>query len=551
MRKTRVKQIIFSIILSLIICYIQVANADSLVTRDDFMCYDTTLGYPDRSVWPSVAIDAAGNLYEIDYVTLGQGFSFQQFNRFDKFGNQLQPVTVFLPDTISDSIWESVASLPIYCNDIGKVLISTKAEKDTVTLELFSRIFAYLFDENGAPHAEDPVCMLCEPEYLPYISNRPYGAINNNNVIAMVCEVYPHQNLVTKDSVLIRLYYQDIDSMSSVINAMFLPHPLLGVPNYEGKYDIFSEPAIGLADDNSFAVAWNASDYGSPYSHVFYAVFNADGTPRTDAMMADCSAGYMDTANCATENVHRLDMMMEPDGDFYIVWFESQLNSFYWVRNHIWVRGFNADGTPKYDPVRVNDADTTWLLLQQVIHPTLACDSLGNVLVFWSDARLHPDNGASQKLDVFAQKVDPTGNLVGHNMRINNIPGIAGIHGLHFDCDINDAGQAVFIWRDFAPEHRIRAQLMPYDQVGRFTPGDINADLSGNIADLTSMVRYMFKGGDDVYWPRNILDFNADSSNGNIADLTYLVNYFFKGGSAPNTPDEGIRPNMGKFNPWE
>ncbi len=66
--------------------------------------------------------------------------------------------------------------------------------------------------------------------------------------------------------------------------------------------------------------------------------------------------------------------------------------------------------------------------------------------------------------------------------------------------------------------------------------GQINGDGSefANIADLTYLVRYIFKGGSA---PDPILgaDLNCSGTTNpvDIADLTYLVRYLFKGGTAP------------------
>jgi len=63
--------------------------------------------------------------------------------------------------------------------------------------------------------------------------------------------------------------------------------------------------------------------------------------------------------------------------------------------------------------------------------------------------------------------------------------------------------------------------------------GDIDGDCNGpNIADLTYLVDYLFRGGP----PPPVLEAaNVDGDNGvNVADLTYLVNYLFRSGPAPD-----------------
>lgn len=64
-----------------------------------------------------------------------------------------------------------------------------------------------------------------------------------------------------------------------------------------------------------------------------------------------------------------------------------------------------------------------------------------------------------------------------------------------------------------------------------WTLGDVDASHSINVADLTSLVSYMFKGG-QIPTPLYVLDFNS-SCTVDVADLTYFVNYSFNGGPAP------------------
>jgi len=482
---TTCRNLLLSIFI-LIICHS--TSADSLVTRDDFVCQDTIFGDPFLSVWPSIAIDAKGYLYQINSSRIYDTITIHEYNSFDNIGNQLHPVIRFLPDTIADTGWRAIANYPIYCNDTGKALATTISSIDKSFAVFSQKNFGFQFDSDGLLN-QDPACFTCDPYYDGKVLGRPYGAINNNNVLAMVWEMKPYEQQ-TKDSVIVKLYYPDNDSLSPAINLTELPHPLESEPEYGGDYECFNEPTIGLADDNSFAVSWIARSKDLDWAHVYYVVFNPDGTQRTDIMMADCDGTFGDTANCVSENVHRVDMMMASNGDFYIVWYEIHWTAPYYIHNHIWVRGFYGDGSPKYDAVRINDADTLWMQWGQNIQATLACDNSGNVLVTWSDGRLQPANGTAgyNSMDMFAQKIDPAGNLVGANMRINNIPGIASVHGNGYDCDINNAGQAVIIWRDYDPVDLIKAQLMPYDQVGRYAPGDINADMSGDISDLTTFV---------------------------------------------------------------
>ena len=80
-------------------------------------------------------------------------------------------------------------------------------------------------------------------------------------------------------------------------------------------------------------------------------------------------------------------------------------------------------------------------------------------------------------------------------------------------------------WQEFGP-----ATCCNHDGIR----GDVNYDLGGpNVADLTYLVDYLFRGGPAPLCPEegNVNgDLNEDI---NVADLTYLVDFLFRGGPPP------------------
>jgi hypothetical protein len=64
-----------------------------------------------------------------------------------------------------------------------------------------------------------------------------------------------------------------------------------------------------------------------------------------------------------------------------------------------------------------------------------------------------------------------------------------------------------------------------------WTLGNLTHTHDVNIADLTYLIDYFFRGGPAPY-PLFVSDMNG-VCNVNIADLTYLVDYLFKGGPPP------------------
>ncbi len=61
--------------------------------------------------------------------------------------------------------------------------------------------------------------------------------------------------------------------------------------------------------------------------------------------------------------------------------------------------------------------------------------------------------------------------------------------------------------------------------------GDVNYDMALNVADLTYIVDYLFRGGPPPPCAEEG-DVNGDGPT-NVADLTYIVDYLFRGGPPP------------------
>ncbi len=543
-------RIIIHLAVAAILCLTLATNstATDLIFRDDFVCFDTLEApFPDRAYWPDVAIDSAGRIaainkssFPIDNWTFE---SFQQFNRYDKYGNLSQPVTMFMPDTIqADSQWVLGSRFCVHSNAGGMSVISGHAMMET-SEEYNIENLSFLYDTNGQ-QVGGTICFGRDITLTgSFLYNYAEGNLSNDGIVGMIWSISPTLPPYG-DSMYIRFYDPPADTFSQMVNVFSLPQAI--THDYMDRY-----PRLGIVDDDSFVAAWigRQSDMG----RVFYAVYNADMTPRTIALVAEC-IDYETGSDCYATYCHWMDMDTESDGDFYIAW-DVHYGEYHssGAGSRVWMRGFNPDGTPKYDPVVVTDTDTLNLTDGKYTRPSITCDSSGNVLVVWSDARNYPGWHAyyDTPRNIYAQKIDPVGNLVGPNYRINNNEGEVHTYGNDSHCDMNDAGQAVILWLNnhyVGSTDRIQAQLMPYHDIGTFVPGDINLNGQGNISDMTMLLEWMFRGGDTLYtfWPRNIIDINGDGHAANISDITYFVNYLFGVplGPPPHTPDEGIRPAL-------
>ncbi len=520
-------------------------NAGSLVSRDDFIVFDTSLRVSlENYTWLCSSIDSSGNIYQSNAVDVDSSiysYFYGQFNNFDSYGNQLQQVTNYLPYDKIDTNWSVQGRYFCHTNDNLLTCLIGK-QKPNLDIE-YSQAFVYLLDKNGNNFIE-PQCLDCD---LPTLAEGhyhavPYGGMNNNNVFGAAWRLYVYPPNYY-ESINVRLYYPDSDSLSPIIDPKQLVQPIIGIPGYEDDdYMTYQSPDMKVADDGSFAVAW-MPNHNTREKFIYYVVYNADYTQKSEVMIANCKSGIP----YEPEYLHRIRMCMEADGDFYISWLAEQATPTISNRSHVWMRGFNSDGTPKYDPIRVNDCDSLWLTMFDEIQSYIVCDDSGNVVVSWADSRDFPYDEHGKPRNVYIQKINKDGDLVGLNQRINNVNGSA-IGGDAANCAINNSGQVMISWRNNAEVFpRLCGQLMPFDSIGNFVSGDINYDMTAGISDITTFVDYLFLGSSISFWPRGLVDFNGDDTHGNISDLTYLISYFFQNGLSPVIPETGIRANPGKF----
>lgn len=487
------------------------------------------------------AVDDLGNFY-IMYGKVVDGVMRKYLNILKPDGNTLVSTHHLIP-VINETVFSGNVVNNSFVIRKGGVVVPFVGEGT----EGFGVVWGLFFDTEG--NLTDSVCVNCDmtdQEGLYY--NEVKCSSNNSGQTLFIWGAEDHYGS-DNDRIFMRIYDTNTRQLSPVVDPMPLTFPLEGCSVKSEDHRLYNRRVDAqIFDDGSFAVSWIFYSYlESPsYIRLLYVVYNSDMTPRSDVMIADCIAGYCDSAQCMGGYVQKFSMAAESSGDFYLAWTSSQPHIFAGSSIHIWMRGFNPDGSPKYDPIRVNDADSIYIGYDFTNMPNIRCDDNGNVVVGWCDMR-HNDisyNGAK----MFAQKVDPDGNLIGINYRINN-QGTVPFGG---NLALNNSKQMIFNYVQYdvgsEPEYNSYCQFMPYDSIGHFAPGDINNDMSADIADLVTFVNYSFKGESHCFWPRDLVDYNRDGTNGDIEDLVFLVNYMLRNGPPPPwVPDPGIRPDPGKF----
>ncbi len=523
-----------------------------LTSRDDFACYNSTFGTPMTVKWASAVLDNNGNVHQINIVDtvseVGRVAYLYQYNRFDHRGRPLASTTSFLPIQQDSIRWTPGSLAECQVNDsngdVFALLMIKPVSRDN------SEIPALIVIDTPNGNGSSAVCLTRDdPMRELFFDAFPRGNVNDSGVIGL-CWARSPRSPSLPPAIIARLYRPQFETLTSPINVLHslsLPSEL----DPPGHIKIVGTPDLKVARDGSFVAVWmvRLPTQQGMRTFAFFSLYNADGTLRRAATSCTGADGEPDSHFDRESQPYDIDLAAEPDGDFYVTWAAHANTPGADIRDHVWVSAFNADGSPKYGPIRLNDSDSLWLMLGDEISPRISCDSAGDVLVCWSDSRDFPGDIEDKSRNLYAQAVDCTGQLIGANHRMNNVGGsLSGASKP--SCDMNDLGQVIVCWQNEPPARpRIAAQLMPWGSIGGFPPGDINYDLTFDIKDLTSLAGNLFFNTRHTFWPRNLADVNRDSINGDRADLEFLAACLFAHGPAPAVPDPGIRPNPGRADP--
>jgi hypothetical protein len=166
-------------------------------------------------------------------------------------------------------------------------------------------------------------------------------------------------------------------------------------------------------------------------------------------------------------NMYRPDVAVNDSGVF-VVWDNYATGRGY----DVFVKRFNFNGDSIGPRITINDDITS----QTQRNPCLAKDNDGNFVVVWEDYR----SGSSY--DIYGQLLDPLGNKIDTNFRINHNVG----NSTQFvpSCAMDWAGNFVVVWRDTRSGHQdIYGQR--FDNTGSEIDTNfmINDDAGGNNQD--------------------------------------------------------------------
>jgi hypothetical protein len=188
-------------------------------------------------------------------------------------------------------------------------------------------------------------------------------------------------------------------------------------------------PALGMAPDGTFVVAWeddSNKDDGSGNYDIHARVFAPNGGEKVADLIVNIDTDGQQLAPAVA---------MAPNGDFIVAWEDDKDGN---GTFQIYARGFNEDGTPKFGPFTVNSVNTG-----QQLAPAIAVDDSGRFVVVWEDDSNGSDGSGNH--DIFARGFDAGGAETFSDLPVNGspaghqrIPAIAG----------RPDGNFVVVWED-------------------------------------------------------------------------------------------------------
>lgn len=503
-----------------IFCFLLVfsrfAFAASFEFINDFEAYDQ--GNWEGASYRNIMID------DLDTVTIffQQALPHPQFNqnfqilfrRFDKLGH---PVSV--PTFVSDSsLYQTRGNMHVGCNRKGKWVNCAQVRYNCTNWPFCpEEIRAWVSGEGGNSVMAD---MAIGSELsFPWRNLNPVSALDSNGNF-----VVAWWRSATSDSL--------ADVWCQLFDVHGLPRSSLiqvtdNILPDGSMLDDSRAPRVDMTPDGDFVIVWQVRCDGpscqpsewDPF--VMMRLFDANGNPKTEEV---CVSDFRQDWPIPC---YYPDVAIADNGNFAVAWTRLLEPCASENRVLICLKRFFADGTAMgpeqvIDSIHCSTGNTPTV--------SLSSDSAFNLLLAWEN-----NNAPTYTVyaNLMAQRINQSGQLVGTRYRINDISNNMPMHASH--ATLNNNGLAGFYWSDLDSGHisptRDLIQLMDYEQIGYYVPGDADNNSRITISDPVYLVNYIFTGG-----PAPASNCLGDSDGNliiNISDAVILINYIFASGSIP------------------
>jgi hypothetical protein len=222
--------------------------------------------------------------------------------------------------------------------------------------------------------------------------------------------------------------------------------PNLRLNDDVGSFDQ-SHPAVAAVGTDRYLVVW--ADQRQAQGEIFGVYVTASGAP----IGPNFKISVDPVTGGSFQGEPALAAM--PDGSVLVAWRDGRGGAVVGATEDIYAQRFNALGQPVGVNFKVNATTGN----QDDESVCVAADPVGYV-VGWIDRRNKPaDTG-----DVYAQRIDPSGGVVGGNVRVNDDPTGRDQRAVRA---IATPGAAYLLWEDYRGnlgiDANVQAARVPYD----------------------------------------------------------------------------------------
>ena len=272
-------------------------------------------------------------------------------------------------------------------------------------------------------------------------------------------------------------------------------------------------PRIAMQPDGQFAVAWIEQRIYQEMGVVSIQLYDAAGSGiGFNKIVTDFEIRIA----ASSDETIPPDIIANINGDYAVAWTGVTGEA----TAGLWARTYDETANPLSSAFRYSDdfTQSTDMSASLIAGPD---DNFMGVYY----------NAGSDDENIFVQKFDVSGKLIGSPERVDN--DLSGAKQSYPTATV--AGDEIhFVWEDFRNDSGnsdIFARIANWYSFSA-PCGDINGDGNPtNVLDLTYAVDFIFRGGPlPDYIPAADLD---GSGEFNILDLTFIVDFIFRGGPAP------------------
>ncbi len=363
------------------------------IIKNDFLVNDDTIGGTTNQEYPSVSMDNAGNFVIVwnDYRN-GNSDIFSQI--YDTAG-----IVVGTNFMVNDDAGTANQGFPdVSMNNEGNFVIVWEDYRNGDY-----DIYSQRYDSTGL--AQGTNFMVNDDVGT---ANQEYPSVSMNNAGNFVIVWEDYRNGVAD------IYSQRYDSTGSAQGTNFMVNDDAGTASQ-------GFPDVSMDNAGNFVIVWY--DYRNGDSDIYSQRYDSTGTAQ--------GTNFMVNDDLSAAGQHYPNISMDNAGNFVIVWYDNRNGNY-----DIYSQRYDSTGTEQGTNFMVNDDGGPG----NQFYPSVSMNNAGNFVIAWQDYR-------NSSYDIYSQRYDSTGLEQGTNFMVNDDVVTASQN--YPSVSLDNAGNFVIVWKDY------------------------------------------------------------------------------------------------------